>query len=450
MRKLFKQFVNLWHGNGKGQRAMSIHKAFKYRLYPTKKQAKKLQETLDWLRELYNAAIQERRDAYDLCVKRHPNYYDEATRKQLTRDQAISYYQQADQLPEIKELRQEYQEIHSQVLQDILRRVKKTFDAFFGRVREGKTPGFPRYKGKDHFDSFCYPQSGFSVTADKRLCLSKIGTLKVKMHRKLFGPPKTCTIKREGEHWFVVLVCEVQQKMVYHPSEETVGIDLGLLHFATLSDGRTIETPHYLRAAETRLAHAQQRVARKKRGSARRKKAGKFVGKVHRKVANQRKDFLHKESRKLVKKYQTLVFEDLAPSRMSRRPKPKQDEETGEYLPNGASAKAGLNKSIRDAGWAQFVQHCQNKAEEAGSRVLLVSPKYTSQMCSGCGAIQAKALDERWHSCSCGTELDRDHNSAIVILRIGLSGEPIRKKRNKSSQVRTEPSGDALLRSPWL
>src|SRR3954471_14375651 len=112
MRKLFKQFVNLWHANGKGQRAMSIHKAFKYRLYPTKKQAKKLQETLDWLRELYNAAIQERRDAYDRCVKRHPNYYDEATRKQLTRDQAISYYQQADQLPEIKELRQEYQEIH--------------------------------------------------------------------------------------------------------------------------------------------------------------------------------------------------------------------------------------------------------------------------------------------------------------------------------------------------
>ncbi|HEY6409422.1 MAG TPA: transposase [Ktedonobacteraceae bacterium] len=429
---------------------MSNLKAYKYRLYPTSAQAEKLQWTLDLLRELYNAAIQERRDAYEIKVKRHPNYYDEATRKQLTRDHAISYYQQADQLPEIKERREEYQDIHSQVLQDILRRVKKTFDAFFGRVREGKTPGFPRYKGKDHFDSFCYPQSGFSLTADKRLCLSKIGTIKVKMHREFEGTVKTCTIKREGEHWFVVLVCEGEQAIVYHPSEEAVGIDLGLLHFATLSDGRTIENPRYLRAAEAKLVRVQQRVAKKKRGSQRRKKAGKRVGKMHRKVANQRKDFLHKASRKLVARYQTIVFEDLAPGNMSRRPKPKQDAETGEYLPNGASAKAGLNKSIHDAGWRQFVQHCQNKAEEAGSRVLLVSPKYTSQMCSGCGAISAKELDERWHSCSCGTELDRDHNAAKNILRIGLSGEPIRKTRKKTSQARTEPSENTSLRSPWL
>jgi putative transposase len=190
--------------------------------------------------------------------------------------------------------------------------------------------------------------------------------------------------------------------------------------------------------------------SRKKRGSKRRKKAWKRVGKIHRKVANQRKDFLHKESRKLLTRYQTIVFERLAPANMSRRAKPKKDEETGTFLPNGASAKSGLNTSIRDAGWAQFVQHCQNKAEEAGSRVLLVDPTYTSQICSGCGAIKPKTLDERWHSCSCGTELDRDHNSAIAILRIGLTGHLIRIPRKKKAQARTEPSEDAPLRSPAI
>jgi putative transposase len=273
---------------------------------------------------------------------------------------------------------------------------------------------------------------------------------KGKKARPLLGTQKTCTIKREGEHWYVVIVCEAEQEVVYHPSEEAIGVDLGLLHFATLSDGSTIENPRYLRQAEHKLAKAQRLLASKKRGSKRRRKTGRLIGNVHRKISNQRKDFLHKESRKLVKTYQTIVFETLASANMSRRPKPKQDEETGTYLPNGASAKAGLNKSIHDAGWRQFVQHCENKAEEAGSRVLLVSPKYTSQMCSGCGAIQKKELDERWHSCSCGCELDRDHNAARNILRIGLSGESIHKKRTKKAQARTEPSEDAPLRSPRL
>ncbi|MEO9029550.1 MAG: transposase [Ktedonobacteraceae bacterium] len=436
---------------------MLLKRAYKYRLYPSKKQQEKLQGTLDRVRELYNAALQERRDAYDIMVKRHPSYYDEAIRKQLSKEHAIGYNQQANQLPDIKVVREEYREIHSQVLQDILHRVQKAFDDFLQRVKEGKTPGYPRYKGKDHFDSFCYPQSGFSVTEDTRICLSKIGTIKVKMHRTLKGTLKTCTIKREGEHWYVVLVCDVEQETVYHASEEAVGIDLGLLHFATLSDGRTIENPRYLRQAQAKLARAQQRVAKKQRGSKRRKKAGKLVGKAHRKVANQRRDFLYKESHTLVKTYATIVFEDLSPGNMSRRPKPKKDEETGEYLPNGAAAKAGLNKSIRDAGWGQFVHHCQNKAEEAGSRVLLVNPTYTSQRCSACGAIKKKTLDERWHSCPCGCELDRDHNSALDILRLGLEGKTIQKKpprlrrtKKKRSQARTEPSGDALLRSPRL
>ncbi len=283
----------------------------------------------------------------------------------------------------------------------------------------------------------------------------QIGTLKVKFPPgKKANPPvgemKTCTIKREAEHWYVIFTCEVEQEVVYHPSEEAVGIDVGLLHFATLSNGSMIENPRHLRNGEKKLKKLQETLSRKMRGSKRRRKAAQQVGKAHRHIRNRRKDFHHKEARKLVTKYQTMVFEKLAPSNMSKRPKPKQDETTGQYLPNGASAKAGLNKSILDAGWGQFQQICESKAACAGSRVLFVSPKYTSQMCSGWGAIVEKELEERWHECSCGCSLDRDHNSAKNILRIGLTGEPIRTKQQKRTRARTERSGDAPLRSPRL
>jgi len=393
---------------------MSTLRAYKYRLYPSKKQAEKLQWTLDRCRELYNAALQERRDAWHMCKV------------------SINYNQQAAQLPEIKTVRPEYRAIHSQVLQDILRRVKKAFDAFFRRVKEGQTPGYPRFQGYGRYDSFTFPQSGFSLTEDNRVCLSNIGTIKVKFPKgKKANPPvgqmKTCMIKREAQNWYVIFTCEMEQEIVYHPRDEAVGIDLGLLHFATLSDGSTIENPRHLHQAEHKLARLQQALSRKKRGSKRRRKAAQQIGKAHRHLRNQRKDFHHKQARKLVNHYQTIVFEKLQPANMSKRPKPKQDDATGKYLPNGASAKAGLNKSILDAGWGQFQQMCVSKAESAGSHILFVSPKYTSQRCSGCGTIQKKELDERWHSCSCGTELDRDHNAAINILRLGrraLEREP--------------------------
>jgi len=375
--------------------------AYKFRLYPTKKQAQALHWTLDRARELYNAALQERRDAYRMAGK------------------SLTYYDQANQLPEIKAIREEYRDIHSQVLQEVLRRVDKAMKAFFRRVKVGEKPGYPRFQGKNRYDSFTYPQMGFSLTADSRICLSKIGSLKVKLHREIKGTIKTCTIKREGDSWFVVFACEVAPEALKE-NAEAIGIDLGLLHFATLSDGSTIENPRYYRKAQKRLEHLQQFLSRKKRDSNRRRKAVKQVAKAHRKVANQRKDFLHKQSRRLVNTYGLIVFEELQPANMSKRPKPKQDE-NGTYLPNGAAAKGGLNKSILDAGWAQFQQYCSYKAANAGRSILLVNPNYTSQVCSGCGTVKKKELSERWHSCECGTELDRDHNAAINILRLGRS-----------------------------
>jgi putative transposase len=200
-----------------------------------------------------------------------------------------------------------------------------------------------------------------------------------------------------------------------------------LLHFATLSSGDTIENPRYYRRAEKKLERAQQALARKKKRDKRtgckgirRKKAVQRVAQAHRKIRNQRNDFLHKQSRQLINTYETIVFEDIKPGNMSRAPKPKQDEETGQYLPNGASAKAGLNKSILDAGWSQFITMCEYKAACAGTRVVRVDPKYTSQVCSKCGTVVKKELSERWHSCACGAELDRDHNAALNILKLGL------------------------------
>jgi len=329
----------------------------------------------------------------------------------------INYYDQANQLPDIKEIREEYKDIHSQVLQDVLRKAHKAYEAFFARCKCGDTPGYPRFKGRNQFDSFTFPQSGFSITHDNRVCFSKIGSVKGKLHREIKGSIKTCTIKREGDCWYVVFACEVEPEPL-EVCEEAIGIDLGLLHFATLLTGDTIENPRYYRKAEKKLEHLQQSLARKKLGSTRRMKAVKQIAKAHRKVANQRKDFLHKASHALVNSYGLIVFEELQSANMSKRPKPKQDEQ-GTYMPNGAAAKGGLNKSIVDAGWAMFQKFCTYKAASAGRTVLTVNPKYTSQICSGCGTVCKKELSERWHSCECGTELDRDHNAAINILALG-------------------------------
>lgn len=382
-------------------------KAFKYRLYPHKETEQRLQWVLDRCRELYNAALQERKEAYKMAGI------------------SISYYEQKRDLVEIKEeIRTEYQEIGSHVLQDVILRVKKTYDGFFRRVKNGEKPGYPRFQGRNRYDSFTYPDiAGWKLEGHK-LHLSKIGHVKIKLHRELAGKIKTVTIKREGEHWYVVFACEVEACQQTPYTDEAVGIDLGLLHFATLSTGDTIENPRYYRQSEMRLEKAQQALSRKKRGSHRCKKAVQRVAKRHRKVRNQRKDFLHKQSRQLVNTYEVIAFEDIKPSNLSKAPKPKQDE-NGKYLPNGTSAKAGLNKSILDAGWSQFIAMCEYKAASAGTTVVRVDPRYTSQICSNCGQVRKKDLSERWHSCECGCELDRDHNAAINIRELGtqlLSG----------------------------
>jgi putative transposase len=417
---------------------MSI-KTYKYRIYANKATTDKLYGVLNLCRELYNAGLQERRDAYETRVKQHPNYYDEPTRKQLTKEHAISVYEQKRDLVEIKEvLRPEYQAIASHVLQDVLFRLEKAYQRFFQRVKNGQNPGYPRFQGRHRYTSFTYPDgAGWKLDAQKRpadtkgmvrvkLQLSKLGTVRLYLHRDIAGAIKTLTIKREGEAWYACFTCEIGKPEALPMSSEDVGIDLGVTHFAALSNEECIENPRHYRKAEKKLKKLQAALSRKKRGSHRRNKAVQAVARTHRKIRNQRADFLHKESCKLVNRFQIIVFEDLQPANLVKRPQPKQDEETGQYLPNGASSKAGLNKSISDAGWSQFVQYCTYKAAWAGRTLVQVDPKGTSQVCSGCGVVVKKTLEERWHSCTCGCELDRDTNS-------------LRSGRGQRGQLRRSP-----------
>jgi putative transposase len=297
-------------------------------------------------------------------------------------------------------------------------------------VQNGEKPGYPRFQGHNRYNSFTYPdRAGWKLEARERptdkkgvvkvnLHLSKLGTVKLHLHRDLSGTIKTLTIKREGEYWYAVFTCEVGKPEALPVSHEDVGIDLGVTYFAALSTGEFIENPRYYRRAERHLKKLQKALSRKKRGSHRRKKAVQAVAKAHRKIRNQRADFLHKESHKLVNQYQVIALEDLRVKNLTKAPAPKQDENE-QYLPNGASAKAGLNKSILDAGWSTFTEIVSVKAASAGRMVILVDPSKTSQVCSQCHREGPhKDLTERVHSCvHCGVVLDRDTNAAINILQ---------------------------------
>lgn len=357
-----------------------MRKSFKYRLYPTKVQQDILSCTLDRCRELYNAALQERRDAWKQCRV------------------SVSFKQQSSELPGVKEECPEYNEVYSQVLQDVIHRVDKTFKAFYHRAALGQS-GYPRFKGFDRYDSFAYPQSGFWLT-ENRLILSKIGSLKVKLHRPIAGQVKTLTLKREAGKWYAIFSCDTECVPLV-PSSDVIGIDMGLESFLATSDGEFVDNPRFLRKAEASLVKSQQKVSGRKKGSRRRRKAAALLHRKHLKVADVRRDFHHKLARKLVNKYGTIVAEGL-------------------HIQNMVKNHC-LAKSISDAGWGYFLSILAYKAEEAGRRVILVNPRNTSQICSRCGAVVPKDLSERWHHCSCGLSLHRDVNASCNILRLGLS-----------------------------
>ncbi len=359
-------------------------KSYKFRINPTPKQEKILYNTLFSCFKLYNTALEHRREAYRISKK------------------SISWYEQNHQLLELKEAFSEYSNIHSQVLQNVLQRVDFAFKGFFRRVKISKEKcGFPRYKSFDRYDSFCFSQSGFSVT-DKRIKLSKIGFVKVKFHRQIPGGSKikTCTIKREGKKWYVVFVCQTHEPdVIKKVVSNAIGIDLGLTNFAVLSNGTEIANPKYLKQSEEKLKTIQSKYSKGKSKNAKRQ-----LSNLHHKIANQRKDFQHKLSYNLVNTYDLIAYEDL---------KVKQMIEDNKY---------NLQKHISDASWGKFIFMLKYKAESAGTYCIAVNPKGTTQKCSKCGTIVPKSLYVRLHNCTnCGFVADRDVNAALNIHRLGIS-----------------------------
>ena len=358
-----------------------MRKSFQFRIYPTKNQEVNLNRTLSTCRHLYNDSLEERKRQSEL---------NELERTfgviPWGKPEWMNYYDQANNLSGSKT---EFQkEVFSQVLQNVLKRVDRSFKNFFNGF------GYPRFQGRDRYNSFTYPQSGFSIKQEK-LNLSKIGNIKVVQHREIEGKIKTCTIKKDIDQWYVTFSCEIDISIIPVEIKTKTGIDVGLSSLITMSNGSQIEPPEFLRASEKRLSREQIRLSKKKLRSKNRNNQKIIVAKVHRRIRNQRKDFAHKTSRKLVEEYDHIVFEDLQIKNMMRN--------------------HHLAKSISDAGWSQLISFTKSKAEYAGKIVELVNPRGTSQVCI-CGHPVPKKLSMRTHKCSnCGLITGRDHVSAIVI-----------------------------------
>jgi putative transposase len=359
-----------------------VRKTFKYRLYPTRQQAESLDHQLGEACRLYNGALQERRDAYTYAGV------------------SLTYYGQANQL---KDIRAEgtCELANFSACQDVLRRVDKTFKAFFGRVHRGNTPGYPRFKSRTRYDSVTFPSygDGCRLRANGKLYVQGVGEIKVKLHRPVAGRIKTVTVKREAGRWYVcfsVEVAETADTRLY----DDIGIDVGLASFAVLSDGTIIDNPRWYRRAQDKLRLAQRRVVRRARGSHGRRKAVRVLQRAHAGIRNQRRDFQHKLARRLIETASVIFVEDLNITGLAR---------------------GMLAKSVSDAGWAQFLQILTSKAAEAGCVVIGVNPFGTSQTCT-CGTPVPKTLSQRWHEClACGLSAARDHVSALVIQGLGRS-----------------------------
>jgi len=389
-----------------------MRKTYKYRLYPSRMQEAKLLATLEVCRILYNSCLVDRKSHY------------ESTGKGLSR------IRQQEILAADKKRVLLLKEVHSQVLQDVLFRVERAYQGFFRRLSEkqGKA-GYPRFKPEGRYDSITYPQEpGFKIE-DGKLKLSKIGHLKIKMHRAIVGQVKICTVRRDGTHWYACFSVEHEPKK--RPvAAKSIGIDVGLKSFATLSDGAEIANPKHLRKAEAKLKRSQRSLSRKRKGGANRKKAKLVVANLHRKVRNQRMDFHHKEARKIVNNFGLIVAEDLKIRNMVRN--------------------RHLSKSISDAGWGNFLNILAYKAEEAGCQFEKVDPRHTSVNCSSCGEKVPKTLAVRTHRCSfCGLVLDRDHNAAINILQRTTAGTAESYAWGEAALSGHSPNQEAMSLAAW-
>lgn len=435
-----------------------MKRTFKYRIYPTKSQITRLENTFSMCRYLYNWSHAERIASYE--IRKNSNSIEKtlshgekkviltscmgqlffAEDKEaiavntLTAIEGIfgihfssiwenvpryvNYNYQQNKLPAMKKERPWFTSVYSQVLQDVLRRLETAYEKFFSG--EG---GYPKFKKKGQWNSITYPQYK-THPEGKSITVPKIGEIKIVYHRTIpeEGSIKTLTIEKQNGKWFACFSFEVIHTHIEpkHDTSNAIGIDLGLIDFYYGSDGSKVEVPKYFRKKEKKLQKLQRKLSKAEKKSKKYYKIQKSISKIHYQIRCQREDFLHKTANELLKNFDIIIHEDLSIKNMSRRPKPRQDEE-GKYLHNGACYKSGLNKSINDAGWGKFTEILKYKALVMGKTIIAVNPKKTSQLCSGCGHIVEKTLSTRTHICpECGLILPRDYNASLNIKRLGL------------------------------
>lgn len=360
---------------------------YRYRLCPTAAQRTSLQKTLEACRWLYNKTLEVRKSAWEQDGK------------------SIGRYDTINLLGQWKAGKPELLNVHSQVLQEVCTRVDLAFQAFFRRAKAGeKEVGYPRFRGFGRYDSFTFPQSGFALLDNGKLRLSKIGDVKIVLHRPVTGRCKTLTIRRDSVgNWYACFSCEVEPKPL-EPTPNVVGVDLGLTTFAYLSNGEKIARRRWMKQDEADIARLQRKKERFAKGSPERRKVVHALCHAYERAANRRRNLAHLESRKLVNEYQFIAFEDL---------------DIRDMQVNGNKT---ISRGIADVAWGQFVQFTTYKAADAGRSVALVNPRGTTQICSGCGVVVPKDLSVRVHDCPhCGLRLDRDHNAALNILARGLA-----------------------------
>jgi putative transposase len=410
-----------------------MRRAYVFRLRPTARQHAALTACVESHRELYNAALQERRDAWARSKTR------------------INYGEQSGQLTEIRAVCPDQAVWSFSSQQATLRRLNKAFAQFFGRVKRGEKAGYPRFKGRGRFDSVEWPKDGDGARwqpAQWRVYLRGIGQVKVHVHRQVHGRVKTILIKRQGRRWMLVLSCDDVPANPLPSTSRQVGIDLGIVSFATTSDGNHIDNPRWGRTARSKLTAAQQRLQRAKRRSKNRVRKRETVAARHRKIANQRKDFHHKLARILVESYDLLVVEDLQIANMLRRSKPVPDPDNpGQFLPNGAAVKRGLSRSISDAGWGQFISILRAKAEDAGRIWIAVDPRHTSSAARNVGMQRGRTVSRKRHSNASDVAIALRPTNMLHAISYGPDWPFTRRSREKTptafSRRRSHYSGAA-------
>jgi len=343
--------------------------SFKFRLYPSEPQARIMEEILETCRRLY----------YSMLADRIEN--------------RIGFYDQTKMLVELKRNDKHLRSVHSQVLQDVVLRLDKAYQAFFVGLSR-----YPRFRRSGRYKSFTYPQSGFNLDGD-RIRLSTIGNVRVRLHRKVIGAIKRVTVIRDIDQWFVALLAE-EAPIGVQSEDGEVGVDMGISNLVALSDGTLVNNSRFLKGSGERIKSLQRRLTHKEKGSKNREKAKLSLAKAWRKVRRQRDDFAHKLSDQLTKENKVIVFEDLRIGNMVKN--------------------HNLASAIMDSAWGRLRQLTAYKAERRGGRVILVDPSGSSQKCSGCGEVVPKELSERVHDCQrCGLVMDRDVNAARNILKLG-------------------------------